>query len=89
VEDVHGVSGIQVERETIPFPMLRALFFVQEILSYVNFSVSRKLDTHDLRSDFHGFPSLGWHREQGVHLAHELITNIVRVVVIPESIGLA
>jgi hypothetical protein len=60
-------------------------FPFREYPQYVNFSISCKLDTHDLRSDFHGFPSLGWHREQGVHLAHEVITNIVGVAAIPES----
>jgi hypothetical protein len=60
-------------------------FSFKEFPQYVDLSVSCKLDTHDLRSDFHGFPNLGWHREQGVHLAHELITNIVHAAAIPET----
>jgi hypothetical protein len=60
-------------------------FSFREFPQYISLSVSCKLDIHDLRSDFHGFPSLGWHREQGVHLAHELMTNIVRGAALPES----
>jgi hypothetical protein len=60
-------------------------FPFRQFPQYVDLSVSCKLDTHDLRSTFHGFPSWGWHKEQGLHLAHELITDIVRGAAIPES----
>ena len=60
-------------------------FPYRQFPQYVSFSVSCKLEQHDLRSTFHGGPSWGWHREQGLHLAHEVITDIIRAAAIPES----
>ena len=62
-------------------------FSYKEFPQYIRFQVSCELETHDLRCDFHGFPSWGWHQErrQGLHLAHEIINDIVRVAAIPES----
>ncbi len=57
----------------------------REFPQYVSLSVSCKLEKHDLRSTFHGFPDWGWHREQGLYLAHEIMEEIVRVAAIPES----
>ncbi len=57
----------------------------REFPQYVSLSISCNLEKHDLRSTFHGFPDWGWHREQGLYLAHEVMEEIVRAAAIPES----
>lgn len=62
-------------------------FSYREFPQYVQLQVSCELETHDLRCDFHGLPSWGWHRErrEGLHLAHEVIDDIVRLAAIAED----
>ena len=60
-------------------------FVFKQFPRYVDLSVSTDVEKHDLRSTFHGFPSWGWHREQGAYLAHEIIEDIVRGAAVPEG----
>ncbi len=62
-------------------------FSFKGFAQYVKLYVSCEGEAYDWRSDLHGFPRLGWRteRRQRLHLADELINDIVRTAAVPES----